>query len=545
MTFLPIVERELRVAARGRGLHHVRFWAAAACLGYAAYFFIINEGNKSFFDWGAGQFIFNSLSYLAFFYCIIASRNTVDCISQEKREGTLGLLFLTDLKGYDVALGKLLANSLKSFNGVLAAVPIVCCALVMGGVSASEVWHVVLALLNIFFFTHATGLLISTFSRDARRANAAVAPILVFYFLINPLIVAFLHKDYFLQEADLLQLFDPGYAFRQASATISAYSGYWASLVLVNLNAWLFLAVASIRLPYCWQDKPDKTNTKWRTRFRQWCLGSLPYREDRRRRLLDINPFLWLISRNRLGSITPWAMLGLMGCLFAWGLYLTGVKVDDAVGIFVMAILVSHCVFKFWIAAESAAHFEEQRFSGALEYLLSCTPLSVDEIIQGQWLGLRRRFFGPIVALLVFDFVLIAVTDSSIPNNDREAAAYFTFGIAAVMAILVADALAIGWLGMWCAMTSKRPRLAAGQAIIRIVVLPWPILMMMGMSRLLDSSSWALFWWFFIGITIDVGFASIAKDNLYREFRSRAAVYQQEQLGLFGRAGRALGRMTR
>ena len=30
---------------------------------------------------------------------------TADCISQERREGTLGLLFLTDLRGPDVALG--------------------------------------------------------------------------------------------------------------------------------------------------------------------------------------------------------------------------------------------------------------------------------------------------------------------------------------------------------------------------------------------------------------------------------------------------------
>ena len=29
---------------------------------------------------------------------------TADCLSEEKREGTLGLLFLTDLRGYDIVV---------------------------------------------------------------------------------------------------------------------------------------------------------------------------------------------------------------------------------------------------------------------------------------------------------------------------------------------------------------------------------------------------------------------------------------------------------
>ena len=35
---------------------------------------------------------------------LCAMRNTADSLSAEKREGTLGLLFLTDLRGYDVVL---------------------------------------------------------------------------------------------------------------------------------------------------------------------------------------------------------------------------------------------------------------------------------------------------------------------------------------------------------------------------------------------------------------------------------------------------------
>ncbi|HQU46125.1 MAG TPA: hypothetical protein PK867_25150, partial [Pirellulales bacterium] len=40
---------------------------------------------------------------------------TADCISSERREGTLGLLFLTDLRGHDVVLGKLVVAGLGAF----------------------------------------------------------------------------------------------------------------------------------------------------------------------------------------------------------------------------------------------------------------------------------------------------------------------------------------------------------------------------------------------------------------------------------------------
>ena len=50
-------------------------------------------------------------------YCLLeGTRLAADCRGEEKREGTLGLLFLTDLQGYDVVLGKYLATSPRSFS---------------------------------------------------------------------------------------------------------------------------------------------------------------------------------------------------------------------------------------------------------------------------------------------------------------------------------------------------------------------------------------------------------------------------------------------
>ena len=104
MTFLPIVDRELRLAARRRTTYLAR-------IGTAALVILIFGGLQltqafrlgPFFT--AGQTQFFVLKWLGFlFACSAGVFLTSDALSEEKREGTLGLLFLTDLNGFDVVL---------------------------------------------------------------------------------------------------------------------------------------------------------------------------------------------------------------------------------------------------------------------------------------------------------------------------------------------------------------------------------------------------------------------------------------------------------
>lgn len=48
---------------------------------------------------------------------------TADALSSERREGTLGLLFLTELNGLDVALGKLVASSIQGSYALIGVLP--------------------------------------------------------------------------------------------------------------------------------------------------------------------------------------------------------------------------------------------------------------------------------------------------------------------------------------------------------------------------------------------------------------------------------------
>src|SRR5437660_12391720 len=133
MTFLPIVERELRVASRRRSTYWVRFFLALGAL-VLWFFLFVSSGNSAVSP--RGKMLFVALGFLALSFGLLAGMFlTANCLSEERREGTLGLLFLTPLRGYDVVLGKLMANSLPAIYGLLAVLPLLALPLLMGGVT--------------------------------------------------------------------------------------------------------------------------------------------------------------------------------------------------------------------------------------------------------------------------------------------------------------------------------------------------------------------------------------------------------------------------
>src|SRR5437879_9534944 len=171
MTLFPIVGRELRVAARQRGIYWMRLGIASMAILMGIGIFVFTLGLSAA---QTGRHIFEWLAGLQFIYCLAyGRRSTADCLSQEKREGTIGLLFLTDLKGHDVVLGKLAATSLRGFYGLLAVFPVLAVPMLLGGVTSGEFWRMVVVLVDTFLLSLAIGMLGSALSRDFRRAMAA------------------------------------------------------------------------------------------------------------------------------------------------------------------------------------------------------------------------------------------------------------------------------------------------------------------------------------------------------------------------------------
>src|SRR5947207_5740083 len=117
MRFLPVVERELRMAARRRSTYGLRLLVALAAFSLTLWICTLPERGQPPAE--LGKSLFAVLTVMAFGYCLlIGPFLTTDSISSEKREGTLGLLFLTDLNCFDVVLGKWASSSLAGLYGM-------------------------------------------------------------------------------------------------------------------------------------------------------------------------------------------------------------------------------------------------------------------------------------------------------------------------------------------------------------------------------------------------------------------------------------------
>lgn len=93
-----------------------------------------------------------------------------DSISREKREGTLGLLFLTPLSAFDVVVGKGTILGLRAFGILLAGLPVLVLPFLLGGVSWRHALFMLVAHLLSLFVALGAGLTASALSRRFVRA---------------------------------------------------------------------------------------------------------------------------------------------------------------------------------------------------------------------------------------------------------------------------------------------------------------------------------------------------------------------------------------
>ena len=94
---------------------------------------------------------------------------TADCISRERREGSLGLLFLTGLGASEIAVAKCLSHGLRALTLLLAVLPGMMIPILMGGVSWNDGVMAVLVDVSSICGALAAGLLASTRSKERLR----------------------------------------------------------------------------------------------------------------------------------------------------------------------------------------------------------------------------------------------------------------------------------------------------------------------------------------------------------------------------------------
>ncbi|HEY2951033.1 MAG TPA: hypothetical protein VGK40_00545 [Verrucomicrobiae bacterium] len=588
MTFLPIVERELRVAARKRSTFWVRIIAALVALVIGSGFLILNLilslglGAASL-----GKGFFATLTWLSLAAGLAAGLFfTSDCLSEEKREGTIGLLFLTDLRGFDVVLGKLLATSLRGFYALLAVFPILAVTLLMGGVTGAQFWKTALALVNALFLSLVAGLFVSALSRDSQKALAGTLLLLVLLAGGGPAMDAAFAAIQQRGFSPVLSLSSPVHLLLTADAW--GQSPFWTGLLVNQVVAWLLLGLTCWLLPRTWQEKAGKTSAAKGGWADWWKFGGAKRQAALRRDLIELNPAQWLACRERWQAVSLWVV----SLLMAGGTAAVFANNNQSIGWWIWNSLggALTLVLYLGVASQAGRFFVEAQRSGLMELLLA-TPLPARQIVLGQWRALLRMFGLPLAVCLAaqcLGAVMVqqrmwnsmasatppTVTTVTTPTTSTGTTILLTnrmsvvtttsaggtvtvsvpgfsapsvfvplaTSVAATLAV-AANLAALSWFGMWMGMTSRTSNLATLKTILFVQIIPWfaisftstlagPLLLLPRlMSGTATTPSQMMFWYPLItsGIATvlclskDVAFVVWARRNLYSNFRARAA----------------------
>jgi ABC-type transport system involved in multi-copper enzyme maturation permease subunit len=416
MNSLPVIVRELRVEARHSMNYWLRVLGAGVMLGVTVMVGVHLEGRIA----GKGSVMFGVLQPTLFsLIWLLVPIMTCDSISRERREGTLGLLFLTPLRPVDVGIAKALSGILRAFTLILAILPVIAISLLLGGVSGQDLLRAALMNLMALIGAIAAGLLASSRCREfSRAALLCLLFSAAFLILLGSIPVIHVLRQVAAGAWGGLQGM-PGW-FVPVFLTIGPWvvcSGVddswrqspWAtSPTYLELSMWqVFAAVGVLLLVLLLLNRHlrklsvetglTKRQLWW---WQTFCTPRLFKRTFTRvnRGLLNRNPIGWLQRRTWTARITTWGWLGALVTVEAFivTFLVTGqAGWDDLMEVqpLIAAFLGVGITFS---AADS---FRKERETGALELLL-VTPLTVRQVIWGRLFGLWGQYL-PVFLLLI------------------------------------------------------------------------------------------------------------------------------------------------
>jgi len=510
VTFLSVVERELRVNARRPATFWVRVGAAAfAVLMGAAMLLVSALFGAS--GGGFGQSLFFGLSSLLLVFCLFeGARVTADCLSEEKREGTLGLLFLTDLRGYDVVLGKLVATSLRTAYAMIGVLPVLGLSVILGGVTGGEFWRTSLSLANLLFFSLAVGMFVSALSRDGRNSLVATLALGGAVCALPLIAAALLGWRRATGWAQFFEALSPFTVYTNAGDAIyRLHAGvFWWSLLAGQGWSWLALGLAAWWTPHSWQERPFKARVLRRPR-----VGN----PARRRRLLDTQPMVWLFNRHRPNRWLVWLLLALSAAASVTGLLGKG---DDRYP-WSMAVITGlwglGLLCKLAATSQACHALADARESRTLEQVLA-TPLTDREVLGGHYRVIWNTWRTPVVLqLLILYLLALGLSLSSAKGSVRTDLDSQLSGILLVIATVgeVLDLLALVFAGSWFGLSSGRANASTVKTILLVLVLPSLVCCPIVGPFVMASP---------IGIVTDIVFILWARGKLGRYFRVAAGL---------------------
>ena len=193
MSVLPVIIRELRSQSRQPLTHWLRivgglsvvgailaaFWSLGILKPQAQRFALPNLVQTF------GTTLFGKMNLFIFFAIwLFVPLATADTLSRERREGTLPLLYLTELHSFGIVVGKAFVHALRSISLFATMSPWLLLPLVFGGVSLIDVKMALMLNAASLLLAQSAGLLASTIPRDWLKSAILALSCALFLFLV-------------------------------------------------------------------------------------------------------------------------------------------------------------------------------------------------------------------------------------------------------------------------------------------------------------------------------------------------------------------------
>lgn len=389
-----------------------------------------------------GAIVFNTLAFFSFAFCLIQGvRRASGMITEEKREGTLGLLFLTPLKPRDIIGGKFFSVAIPMIQPLLAFLPVLSISILLGGTTWGELLRSILVLGSVLVLSISTGLFVSSWSRDTNHSGRRT--------LLLLLAAVFIPVIFGRGILDPLRYFTPWTAYRTISDPGYRVNGedFWLSIITTNAFSLLALLGATFFLPRRFEEK-EIAQIKTPALDRK-------FSQAERAAILDRNPGEWLAVRSSIGRVKIWIMNGAMLVFGGVAIYLTTDPISfGGAGIAFVPLAAGSLILILPLASQSSYPLSDARRSGAIDLLVS-TPLNPSSLIKGQITALLRQFGPPFLILFVAGCASIAIAIFSSAIHFA-LIPVFIYGCV-VFAGIVSSVVS---MGMWMGLREKTPNSA-------------------------------------------------------------------------------------
>lgn len=264
----PIVKKDLQVSARSMRLSWGLFvFEAVLTLAFLLAMAVIQAESNYIYSGG------NVYGYLVYLFpviavvqvCIVALITpiiTASSISGEKERQTFDIMLTTCMSPFSIVLGKVISAVLRILFFVVASLPIMALSFVVGGLSWSNLFYLLLAIILLSVFSGSIGILCSAF---CRKSITAVILSFGFYFVFYglsflPVILQLIFGKGKAGESLLFLLFNPAVFFEEFfmqimsetsllsdapfSRTDVGFVTYWLS----HGKVWMFASAGCILL---------------------------------------------------------------------------------------------------------------------------------------------------------------------------------------------------------------------------------------------------------------------------------------------------------